>query len=41
MSIRSLRARVTCWYVGLLAAALLVFGTCLYFGFRRYLEYRP
>ena len=38
MSIRSLRARVTCWYVGLLAVALLVFGACLYFGFERYLE---
>jgi len=38
MSIRSLRARVTCWYVGLLAVALVVFGACLYFGFERYLE---
>jgi two-component system, OmpR family, sensor kinase len=38
MNIRSLRARVTCWYVGLLAVALLVFGACLYFGFERYLE---
>jgi heavy metal sensor kinase len=38
MSIRSLRARVTCWYVGLLAAAVLVFGACLYFGFRHYLD---
>src|SRR5271157_2909235 len=38
MSIHSLRARVTCWYVGLLAVALLVFGACLYFGFERYLE---
>lgn len=38
MSIRSLRARVTCWYVGLLAAALIVFGVCLYFGFKRYLD---
>ena len=38
MSIRSLRARVTSWYVGLLAAALLVFGACLYFGFRHYLD---
>lgn len=35
---RSLRARVTCWYVGLLAAALLVFGACLYFGFKHYLD---
>lgn len=38
MSIRSLRARVTSWYVGLLAAALIVFGACLYFGFRHYLD---
>jgi len=38
MNIRSLRARVTCWYVGLLAVALIVFGACLYFGFERYLE---
>jgi len=38
MSIRSLRARVTCWYVGLLAAALVVFGASLYFGFKRYLD---
>ena len=38
MSIRSLRARVTSWYVGLLAAALLVFGACLYFGFKHYLD---
>jgi heavy metal sensor kinase len=38
MSIRSLRGRVTCWYVGLLAAALLVFGACLYFAFQRYLD---
>lgn len=38
MSIRSLRARVTCWYVGLLAAALVVFGSSLYFGFKRYLD---
>jgi len=38
MSIRSLRARVTTWYVGLLAAALVVFGACLYFGFKHYLD---
>jgi len=38
MSVRSLRARVTSWYVGLLAASLLVFGACLYFGFERYLD---
>ncbi len=38
MSIRSLRARVTSWYVGLLAAALLVFGASLYFGFKHYLD---
>jgi two-component system, OmpR family, sensor kinase len=38
MSIRSLRARVTSWYVGLLAVALLVFGVCLYLGFKHYLD---
>jgi heavy metal sensor kinase len=38
MRIHSLRARVTCWYVGLLAAALLVSGVSLYLGFERYLE---
>ena len=38
MSIRSLRARMTFWYVGLLAAALAVFSVCLYFGFKRYLD---
>ena len=41
MKIRSLRARVTSWYIGLLAAALVAFGASLYFGFRHYLETRP
>ena len=34
----TLRARVTTWYVGLLAAALLVFGAALYFGLQSYLR---
>lgn len=38
MKIRSLRARVTSWYIGLLAAALVAFGASLYFGYQHYLE---
>ncbi len=38
MKLGSLRVRVTCWYVGLLTAALLVFGASLYFGVQRYLD---
>jgi len=34
----TLRARVTTWYVGLLATALLVFGAALYFGVQSYLR---
>ena len=34
----SLRARVVTWYVGLLAAALIVFGAALYFGVQNYLR---
>jgi len=34
----TLRTRVTTWYVGLLAAALLVFGATLYFGVQSYLR---
>jgi two-component system OmpR family sensor kinase len=36
--VASLRARVTSWYVGLLAISLVVFGACIYFGVQRYLE---
>ncbi len=38
MNLNSLRARVTSWYVGLLATALVVFGTALYFGIQGYLR---
>lgn len=34
----SLRFRVTSWYVGLMACALLMFGLSVYFGLARYLE---
>jgi heavy metal sensor kinase len=34
----TLRTRVTTWYVGLMAAALLVFGATLYFGVQSYLR---
>jgi two-component system, OmpR family, sensor kinase len=34
----TLRMRVTAWYVGLLASALLVFGAALYFGVQGYLR---
>jgi two-component system OmpR family sensor kinase len=38
MRLDTLRARVVTWYVGLLAAALLVFGATLYFGVQGYLN---
>jgi heavy metal sensor kinase len=38
MRVDTLRARVVTWYVGLLAAALLVFGATLYFGVEGYLK---
>ncbi|MEO6817176.1 MAG: heavy metal sensor histidine kinase [Edaphobacter sp.] len=38
MNFGTLRGRVTTWYVGLLATALLVFGAALYFGVRDYLK---
>lgn len=38
MNLGSLRSRVTTWYVGLLAAALLVFGAALYFAVEGYLK---
>jgi heavy metal sensor kinase len=34
----SLRARVTFWYLGLLAAALIAFAACIYVSLQRYLE---
>src|SRR4030081_3185816 len=37
MNLSCLRSRVTTWYVGLLATALLVFGATLYFGVQGYL----
>jgi heavy metal sensor kinase len=38
MRLDTLRARVVTWYVGLLAAALMVFGATLYFGVQGYLR---
>lgn len=38
MRLNTLRARVVSWYVGLLAAALIVFGATLYFGVQGYLR---
>ena len=38
MRAASLRVRVTAWYVGLLALALVVFGLAVYFGLEQYLE---
>lgn len=38
MRIGSLRIRVTAWYVGLLALALVSFGLAVYFGLENYLE---
>ncbi len=38
MSLGSLRTRVTTWYVGLLATALIVFGAILYFAVQDYLR---
>ena len=38
MNLRSLRARVVTWFVGTLAAALLVFGAILYFSVGGYLR---
>lgn len=37
MNIRSLRFRITAWYAGLLAGALVVFGISVYLGLERYL----
>lgn len=38
MNLNTLRTRVTTWYVGLLATALVVFGAALYFGVEGYLR---
>jgi heavy metal sensor kinase len=38
MRLDTLRARVVTWYVGLLAAALMIFGTTLYFAVQGYLK---
>lgn len=38
MNIHSLRFRMTAWYAGLLAGALLVFGMSVYLGLERYLN---
>ena len=37
MNTRSLRFRITAWYAGLLAGALLIFGVSVYLGLERYL----
>lgn len=39
MNFRSLRFRMTAWYAGLLAGALLVFGVSVYLGLERYLNW--
>ena len=37
MNVRSLRFRITAWYAGLMAGALLIFGVSVYLGLERYL----
>ena len=37
MNTHSLRFRLTAWYAGLLAGALLVFGVSIYLGLEQYL----
>ncbi len=39
MNTRSIRFQLTVWYAGLLAALLTLFGTSVYFGLGRYLEW--
>jgi heavy metal sensor kinase len=39
MNTRSLRFRITVWYAGLLAGALVVFGVSVYLGLERYLDW--
>src|SRR5215471_7142533 len=38
MNVRSMRFRMTAWYAGLLAGALLLFGVSVYLGLQRYLD---
>ncbi len=40
LHLKTLRSRVTTWYVSLLGAALLVFGAALFFGVQGYLQAR-
>jgi heavy metal sensor kinase len=39
MNTRSLRFRITAWYAGLLAGALIIFGVSVYLGLERYLDW--
>ena len=39
MNTRSLRFRITAWYAGLLAGALMIFGVSVYLGLERYLNW--
>jgi heavy metal sensor kinase len=39
MNMRSLRFRITAWYAGLLAGALIMFGVSVYLGLERYLDW--
>lgn len=39
MNVHSLRFRLTAWYAGLLAGALLLFGVSVYLGLERYLDW--
>jgi heavy metal sensor kinase len=39
LNTRSLRFRITAWYAGLLAGALIVFGVSVYLGLERYLDW--
>jgi heavy metal sensor kinase len=39
MNTRSIRFRITAWYAGLLAGALIVFGVSFYLGLQRYLDW--
>jgi heavy metal sensor kinase len=39
MNTRSLRFRITAWYAGLLAGALILFGVSVYLGLERYLDW--
>ena len=39
MNVHSLRFRLTAWYAGFLAGALLLFGVSVYLGLQRYLDW--